>query len=246
MANDSITFFCPACNTRLTVPGSLAGVRGPCPSCRALIQAPYPAPVQAALVPVQPSVPLAQAEYTAQHPGYQTPPPVYVQPAQPAQPAYPQQQPVYPSPLPQAVPSPAPLPIAQQPVQHDPYTDYAAVAATPPAPVPASPQSPAILRPEPRQLPSRSSNGESLAKQVPEAKLNSGNTQSPVLQPPPPRRRSGTMLLLGPLLFLTLTIALILGVWKVLKHQGKESHGNKGKLTESRIAPSRMTPACGC
>ena len=43
------------------------------------------------------------------------------------------------------------------------------------------------------------------------------------------------MLLLGPLLFLTLTIALILGVWKVLKTQGNDSLKNKGKLTESTV-----------
>lgn len=43
------------------------------------------------------------------------------------------------------------------------------------------------------------------------------------------------MLLLGPLLFLTLTIVLILGVWKVLKIQGSETSGNKGKLTESTV-----------
>ncbi len=41
MANDStITFDCPACDIRLTVPGSLAGVSGPCPSCGNQIQAP--------------------------------------------------------------------------------------------------------------------------------------------------------------------------------------------------------------
>ena len=46
MANESITFLCPACGIKLTVPGSLAGVTGPCPSCGTLIQAPYPAAYQ--------------------------------------------------------------------------------------------------------------------------------------------------------------------------------------------------------
>ncbi len=50
MANDSITFHCPTCETKLTVPASLAGVKGPCPKCRAEIQAPgesaAPAPIQ--------------------------------------------------------------------------------------------------------------------------------------------------------------------------------------------------------
>ena len=49
MATDTITFTCPACSIKLTVPTSFAGVTGPCPTCRAMIQAPYlaPAPVQA-------------------------------------------------------------------------------------------------------------------------------------------------------------------------------------------------------
>ncbi|MEO8614318.1 MAG: hypothetical protein ABI600_04195 [Luteolibacter sp.] len=251
MANDSITFFCPACNIRLTVPGSLAGVTGPCPSCRALIQAPYPAPVVSA--PVQsiapaPSVPLQtvspapQVEYPSQHPGYQPPQPVYTQPAQPiyaqpTQPDYPPQQPVYPPPQP--VSSPAAVPIIQPPIQPEHYTDYAALPVANPVPVSLpvspSPQSPATLRPEPRQLPNRSSPGESIAKQVPEAKLNCESSKSPATLPPPPRQRSKILLVLVPLLFLTLTIALILGIWIVLKNQGKDSHGNKGKLTESTV-----------
>lgn len=42
MANDPITFLCPACSIKLTIPGNLAGVTGPCPTCNTLIQAPYP------------------------------------------------------------------------------------------------------------------------------------------------------------------------------------------------------------
>lgn len=37
---DSMIFACPACGIKLTVPVSLVGVSGPCPSCRARIQAP--------------------------------------------------------------------------------------------------------------------------------------------------------------------------------------------------------------
>lgn len=44
MANDPITFLCPACAIKLTIPGHLAGITGPCPSCTTLIQAPHPAP----------------------------------------------------------------------------------------------------------------------------------------------------------------------------------------------------------
>lgn len=40
MANEPITFFCPACSIKLTVPAKLAGVVGPCPSCGKQIQAP--------------------------------------------------------------------------------------------------------------------------------------------------------------------------------------------------------------
>jgi hypothetical protein len=40
MANEPITFYCPACGVQLTIPMTLAGVTGPCPSCQAQIQAP--------------------------------------------------------------------------------------------------------------------------------------------------------------------------------------------------------------
>lgn len=41
---DQISFLCPSCSTLLSVPQNLAGVTGPCPSCRILIEAPFPAP----------------------------------------------------------------------------------------------------------------------------------------------------------------------------------------------------------
>jgi hypothetical protein len=43
-ANETLSFSCPACATRLTVPAALAGVVGPCPTCGSTIQAPMPAP----------------------------------------------------------------------------------------------------------------------------------------------------------------------------------------------------------
>lgn len=98
MANETITFYCPACGIKLTVPASLAGVTGPCPSCRTQIQAPIPAAPQ-----VQQS-PLAQQIPTA--PAYQAPPTVSYPPADmPAAPP-PQQAPVYqePPPVPAAPP----------------------------------------------------------------------------------------------------------------------------------------------
>lgn len=42
MANDTLNFHCPACGIHLTVPASMAGIKGPCPSCRNEIQAPDP------------------------------------------------------------------------------------------------------------------------------------------------------------------------------------------------------------
>jgi hypothetical protein len=43
MASDNITFNCPSCGIRLSVPSALAGVEGPCPSCSASIRAPLTA-----------------------------------------------------------------------------------------------------------------------------------------------------------------------------------------------------------
>ena len=70
---DVISFLCPSCSTRLTVPTQLAGVTGPCPYCQVLIQAPYPAapqpPVQA--TPVQQPAAVPSNYY---QPQYQPPP----------------------------------------------------------------------------------------------------------------------------------------------------------------------------
>jgi hypothetical protein len=78
MPNETITFLCPACGIKLTIPGHLAGITGPCPSCGTLIQAPYPAPHQVtpAYPPITAPIPLSAA------PDYQPPPP-----AQPSSPA---------------------------------------------------------------------------------------------------------------------------------------------------------------
>ncbi|GAA5482643.1 hypothetical protein [Haloferula sargassicola] len=52
MSAETLRFHCPACQAVLTVPASMAGVRGPCPICSAEIQAPLPAPPPPAEVPV--------------------------------------------------------------------------------------------------------------------------------------------------------------------------------------------------
>lgn len=68
MASETFTFSCPHCQTRLTVPVSLAGISGPCPSCRTPITAPRPEPEPRpvpAPLPVSGPVPAAREEPTA-------------------------------------------------------------------------------------------------------------------------------------------------------------------------------------
>lgn len=78
MANEPISFSCPACGIKLTVPGNLAGVTGPCPSCRTLIQAPYPAPPAAPAYQPPSPAPVVYEPVAAAAPVYQAPPPVPV------------------------------------------------------------------------------------------------------------------------------------------------------------------------
>ena len=47
---DVLRFGCPACQQELSIPGTLAGVEGPCPHCRTGIAAPIPATQQPARV----------------------------------------------------------------------------------------------------------------------------------------------------------------------------------------------------
>lgn len=61
MAVETLTFSCPHCQKRLTVPAEMAGISGPCPSCRGAVTAPVPEPVpepvaQPALLPLQKAV----------------------------------------------------------------------------------------------------------------------------------------------------------------------------------------------
>lgn len=168
MANESITFFCPACGIKLTVPASLAGVTGPCPSCRTQIQAPIPA------------APLPQPILSA--PAYQPPPPVSYAPT--------------------GIPD-APLP-AQTPSYQEP----------PPAPV-----APSVLKPEPRQLPSRAHPVEVVAKQMPAATGQQGDSRLPRAAPIPhhPHRRRPLARAAILILFTIAVVVLIYGVFKILK-----------------------------
>ncbi len=98
MANESITFCCSACGIKLTVPGSLAGVFGPCPSCGSRIQAPSLVQVLPGLArpgdspPVPPAVghlpeatPLPPAAIAAGNPGSALTPVPQAIPATPVQ-----------------------------------------------------------------------------------------------------------------------------------------------------------------
>ena len=94
-APETLSFSCPHCSTRLTVPASLAGVTGPCPSCRKSITAPTPVPSE---VP-QPQAPPLPVEAVAPEPvpvaagPVAEPEPVAVQPELPIQPAPPPEVP---------------------------------------------------------------------------------------------------------------------------------------------------------
>ncbi|MEO5916150.1 MAG: hypothetical protein ABIS50_18075 [Luteolibacter sp.] len=284
MASDSITFFCPACSIKLTVPGSLAGVIGPCPSCRSQIQAPYPAPTpvyqsQPAPAPVY-QAPAAPAPVAAQAPAYQpAPAPVYQSPPAPAYqaPAAPQYQPtpsyqppagyetyaapipattVAPAHQPQAVAAPVqspqlaphpgyevistPVPAAPAPpVQEIPILSQA--ATIPAQPIPAA--TPAVLRPEPRQLPNRSGTAEPVAKPMPETN-RSPDSKGVKGRPPHSQSRARLIRLLVPLLFILPVVGLVFGVLTVLKNQTKAvSPPNPVKRpTENRIIPEESSP----
>lgn len=189
MANDAITFSCPACGIKLTVPGSLAGVTGPCPSCRNQIQAPYPAsPVSVA--PVQPYYPPAQ-----EYPGH---------------------------------------PPAQVPaVRLDPQPQY-----SPPYQPPS--QSPAILKPEPRQLPTRTSTGDPVAKQI--ISPNQADETARGAKPAPRRshKRERLIRVLIPLFFAGATAAIIFGVLTVLRNQNGKTTGKRSGETSQILIPEQQ------
>ncbi|BCU79112.1 hypothetical protein [Luteolibacter sp. LG18] len=67
MSPETLTFACPVCNSRLTVPIALAGVIGPCPTCQTRIQAPA--------LPAGYGIPPVTAPAPAPQPPAQTAPP---------------------------------------------------------------------------------------------------------------------------------------------------------------------------
>lgn len=188
MANATLSFSCPACGVHLTVPASLAGVIGPCPTCRTQIQAPIPAP-QAVLPPA------AAPMHPMDPQGH---------------PAYPQlQQPTIPASMPpQAIPSPPasiPQPRGQQ---VPPYQGSG---------------SPAVLRPEPRQLPSRTAPVEVIAKQMPEP-VQVSDSKRPSAAPLPrhPHRSSPLARIAILLVFLFAAMGLVYGVLTILRNQTEQ------------------------
>lgn len=202
MANEPITFFCPACGIKLTVPATLAGVIGPCPTCHTQIQAPIPA----ALPPAS----RAQTESPT--------------PQQAVQTAAPHEQSILPSRA--VIPPPSRLPVTST------------VAA-----------SPAVLKPEPRQLPSRSAPlAEVVAKQMPEPIGSGSMRQAKPAQHPQHAHRSGRLVrFLMPVLFLIASGALVYGVLTILKNKGesdsRESPGPAKPSTPPPVQQAEDSPA---
>lgn len=211
MANETLSFSCPACGSQLTVPASLAGVIGPCPTCRTQIQAPIPAPV------VQVPAPVAPQQIAVGPSGY------------PAQaPAYPSQAPVYPSQVPQHAAYVAPA--APAPTYPTPASQAHAPAAYPATSIPQpraqqtppyqGSSNPAVLRPEPRQLPNRQAPVEVVAKQMPEP-VQVSDSKRPSAAPLPrhPHRTSPLARIAILIPSLLASMGLVYGVLTILKNQ---------------------------
>lgn len=166
MVDESISFSCPACGIKLTVPRTLAGVVGPCPSCGNPIQAPT-APV---------------------------PPPPAIMPEQ------------------------FPAPVQGRSDEFVP------------------PVLPAALRPEPRQLPSRASHAEPVARQMPEPTTVEASSKPNPLPRHPQSKGPFRRFILG-ILFLVLSGALIYGVLTVLKNQEQMPAEKNLKPSSEKVSP---------
>jgi hypothetical protein len=81
----------------------------------------------------------------------------------------------------------------------------------------------AVLRPEPRQLPSRSSLVEPFAKQMPEPNYSSQAFND--VHPPPRHARNRFIRFLIPMLFVVASVAIGFGVATLLKSQSKSASG---------------------
>ena len=192
MANESITFHCPACGIKLTVPSSLAGITGPCPTCRTLIQAPIPA------APQQMAPPAAAYQAPVQAPpAYQPPPaPVYQTPPPPA----------YQPPPVQRVEATVEIPVI--PVQAPPSAAQSGPVVLKPEPrqLPNRPHPAEVVA---KQMPEPSTGGESRKNQA-----------APL--PRHPHRSGPFVRFAMLLLFVLAAGALMWGVWKFLNQAAVE------------------------
>lgn len=215
MANETITFLCPACGIKLTVPSQLAGVTGPCPSCRSLIQAPCSPPLDSS--------------------AYQSP---LIAPSGTSTTEIPADR--HPSAAAPVAPISPPLPVETIPAYQLPH----AAPRVAPIPEAVSPQSPAALPREPLQLPTRPPKVESVANQMPGPR-DDGNssTGSRSFSRHPSQTNPFTRLLLL-FVFLIASGVLAYGVLTILKRQSKDAPG-KGLLSETparKILPDEPVP----
>ncbi len=109
-----------------------------------------------------------------------------------------------------------------------------------PTAVPAFQASPTVLRPEPRQLPSRASPGEIFAKQMPAPNYSSLAFND--VQPPPRHAtRNRLIRVVIPMLFLMTSVAIGFGVAPLLKSQSKGA-SSKGSVESPGTRPILQDP----
>lgn len=105
--------------------------------------------------------------------------------------------------------------------------------------VPGSQASPAVLRPEPRQLPSRATYGDPIAKQMPAPNYSSEAFND--VHPPPRHVRNRFVRFVIPLLFVMASVAIGFGVATFLKKHSKSASGN-GSVRSSDTRPILQDP----
>jgi hypothetical protein len=116
-------------------------------------------------------------------------------------------------------------------------TQLPSVQVTPPVETLPSPTStPAALRPEPRQLPNRTSHGEPIAKQMPEPSRNSESSRAPLPLGKHPHSKGIFYRILVPLLFFVAAGALIYGILTLL-NQKPENASSKLPIDSSTVRP---------
>lgn len=126
-----------------------------------------------------------------------------------------------------------PCPTCQTMIQAPlPTTDPASAVA-------GSQASPAVLRPEPRQLPSRSAYGDPVAKQMPAPNYSSEAFND--VHPPPRDARNRFIRFVIPLLFVMASVAIGFGVANFLKKHSKSASGS-APVNSSSTRPILQEP----